>query len=186
MQQPNRQRRELMQEVVAPRCTVVHQHALGQAITPKGHRQLLLYRRGPLIRAGLETKRVPRMIIEHGKRMAALAIAQKKIPLEVHLPQLIRSFLFETLKRAHRFFRGMLHTLMSQQDLVNGTFGDRSFASSRSRHALILRAPHPYRSRTANTFSSMAASLRRGECFGRRERSASPPTPLSRYRSRHL
>ena len=129
-QQPNRQRRELMQEAAAPRRTVVHQHSLGQTVPPKNSRQLVLDGRGPFIPTCLKTKGVTRMIIQHGERMTALMIAQKKMPLKIHLPELVRSLVFESSIRTYRLFRRMAYAVMTQQDRVHGAFSQRFIANS--------------------------------------------------------
>ena len=119
-----------MQKVVAPWRTIVHQHPLGQAITPKSGRQLLFYGQGLLIAAGLQTKRITRMIIEHGERMTALVIAKLIVPLKVHLPELVRSLLLESLISTSGLLRCIAHPLMTQQDRVYGAFSHWSLASS--------------------------------------------------------
>src|SRR5678815_2466428 len=127
-QQPNRQRRELMQEAAAPRRPIVHQHALGQSITPKDSRQLLLHSRSLLIATGLETKCVTRMIIQHRQRMTLLMSSKAKVSLKIHLPEPVRSLVFKSSIRTHSLFRRMRHQLMTQQDRVYCAFGQPSFS----------------------------------------------------------
>src|SRR5437016_3747638 len=113
LQQPNRQRRVLVRQIVTPRRAVVHQHPLGQAIAAKSGRQLLLHRGGPLVAARLQAERITRMVVEHGQRMTALLIAQMKVALEIHLPELVRSLLLESLVRPYLFVVGISYSVMS-------------------------------------------------------------------------
>src|SRR5687767_2586443 len=129
-QEPNRQWRELMLEVVTPGRTIIHQHPLWQSITPKSGRQSMLYGGGLLIRAGLETKRITRMIIEHSQRMTALVIAQTKVSFEVHLPELVRSLLLEPLISTDSIFRCIRHATMAQKNRVHSALSQRPIASS--------------------------------------------------------
>ena len=129
-QQPNRQRRVLVRQIVTPRRAVVHQHPLGQAIAAKSGRQLLLHRGGPLVAARLQAERITRMVVEHGQRMTALLIAQMKVALEIHLPELVRSLLLESLVRPYLFVGRITYPVMPQQDRVDGALSQWSLASS--------------------------------------------------------
>src|SRR5882762_3804509 len=124
-QEPNRQRRVSMLEVVSPRRPVIHQHALGQAITAKSGRKLLFYGPGLLVAARLKAQRVTRMIIEHGQRMTTLAVAQSKVAFEIHLPQLIWPFMLKPLVAAGHAVRLPSHPPVSLQDRMRGTPGQR-------------------------------------------------------------
>src|SRR6266566_539644 len=140
-QQPNRQWRVLMRQVVTPGRAVVHQHPLGQAITAKSGRQLLLHGAGLLVAARLQAERITRMIVEHGQRMTALMIAQTKVALEIHLPELIRSLLFESLIRAHGPGSRVDHPFVTQQDRMHRALGQWSLASSFETRFDLARAP---------------------------------------------
>src|SRR6185295_8078655 len=89
MEKPDREWREPVHKIVTPGRSIVHQHPLRQAVTPESGRQMLFHRQRLLVAAGLQTKRISRMIVEYGQRMTALIIAQRVMPLKVHLPELV-------------------------------------------------------------------------------------------------
>ena len=128
LQQPNRQWREPMQDVIAPGRTIVHQHPLGQAIAPKSCRQLLLNGRCLFIAAGLQAKRITRMVIEHSERVTAFMIAQTKVSLEIHLPELVRSLVFESLRSTPCLLRHICHALITQKDRVHSALSQGAVA----------------------------------------------------------
>src|SRR5438045_6969033 len=81
------------------------------------------------------------MRMNHGQRMTALLIAQSKVTLEIHLPELVRSLLFKSLIRAHGLVRRVLYPLMTRQDRMHRAFGQRSLASSFETRFDLTRAP---------------------------------------------
>src|SRR5712691_883768 len=140
-QQPHREWRVLMCQVVAPRRAVVHQHPLGQAVTAKSGRQLLLHRVPPLIPASLQAERITRVIVQHGQRMTAFLIAQTKVSLKIHLPELVRSLLLESLERPSRFVRRITHSFMPPQNRVDGALCQGSVANSLQTRFDLARTP---------------------------------------------
>src|SRR6266550_5586373 len=125
-QEPNRQRRVLMLEVVSPRRPVIHQHALGQAITAKSGRKLLFYGPGLFVAAGLQAQRITRVIIEHSQRMTTRAVAQSKVAFEIHLPKLIGPLLLKPLVAALYFVSRRAHSSVAPQNSMHGAPGYRS------------------------------------------------------------
>src|SRR5215207_4717856 len=51
-----------------------------------------------------------------------------EVPLKVHLPELVRSLVFESPVRAHSLLRRTGHPVVTRQDRVHGAFRQRSFA----------------------------------------------------------
>ncbi len=97
--QPYRQRRMLMLQVVTPRRSVIHRHSLGESIMPECGAQLILHGRRFLIQARLQTDHVSRMIIQDRQWIAASLIRCWEPTLEIHLPQLVWSLMLESLPR---------------------------------------------------------------------------------------
>ncbi len=98
-QQPHRERGKPPAAAIAPRRAVVHQHGIGQPVAAEHGHQMLARGSILLVTAGLRAQRVARVVIDHGQRMAAPA-RQRKVALEVHLPELVRLRTFEPLVRA--------------------------------------------------------------------------------------
>src|SRR5713226_350049 len=140
-QQPNRQRRVLMRPVISPGRTVVHQHSLRQAITAKSSSQLGLHGAGLLIAAGLQAQRVTRVIVEHGQRMTALAIAQAKVTLKIHLPELVRSLLCESLIGTAHLIGRAGHAIMTPQDRMHRALGQGALPNSLETRFDLASAP---------------------------------------------
>ena len=86
-------------QVLAPRRPVVHQHGVRQPIAAEGCRQGRNHAVAALVGTRSQHQRKPRVIVEHRQRMTAPAAAERKMPLEVHLPQLVGRRLLEALPR---------------------------------------------------------------------------------------
>ena len=102
LEQPDGQPSVAVQRIRPPRRTIVHQHPLGQAVLPKDRGQLGLHRAAAFVAAGPQPDCIARVVIDHGQRMAAPR-ARRKMPLVVHLPQLVRR---RPLKPFKRFVAG--------------------------------------------------------------------------------
>src|SRR5579862_371939 len=87
--QPQTKAGERLSPGRAPRRTVIHQHRRRQAVAAKSLGQRRAHGLLALVGAGLEHQREARMVVEHGQRMAAGAVEEREVALEVHLPQLV-------------------------------------------------------------------------------------------------
>jgi hypothetical protein len=101
---PHRQWRVLMLQVVSPGCSVIHGHTFRQSVTAERRGQVILDRFGSLIQTRLQAHNVTGMIIQNRQRMTSALIGCPEPPFEIHLPELIRSFMLESL-RALMFVR---------------------------------------------------------------------------------
>jgi len=86
--------------VARPGRAVVAEDRQGQAVALKGLLQLRLHRQALLIGAGLQQEVVAAVIVAGGQGIAALAVVDEEVALEVHLPQLIGCASLEALARA--------------------------------------------------------------------------------------
>src|ERR1041384_359353 len=75
---------------VTPWGAVVHEEGLRQSIAAERRLEPLLHGAALLIGAGLQTQAVARVIVDYSERMAAAAIRQCHMTLEVHLPEQVR------------------------------------------------------------------------------------------------
>src|SRR6185295_473661 len=82
----------------APRRTIVGQNAVRQAVLAKDRGQRRTYRRLAFIAARHDAERIARVIVDHGQRVAT-ARRHRKMPFDVHLPQLVRRLALEALPR---------------------------------------------------------------------------------------
>src|SRR6266404_5546155 len=97
LEQPHRQPGVAMHRVGPPRRNIVGQHPVGQTIAPEDRRQRGLHRARALVAAGPQPKRVTRVVIDHRQRVAAPR-GGGKMPLVIHLPQLVRRRPLKPLK----------------------------------------------------------------------------------------
>lgn len=95
---PDRQAGIPTVEIISPGRPIIHQDSPGQAIRAKGPRQMSLNGLFPFISAGRDTEGKSGMIIQDGQGIAA-SIPGLKIPLIVHLPQIIGSVSTKSLIR---------------------------------------------------------------------------------------
>ena len=100
-QQPDPERGVGIARPVAPRRAVVEHHAPRQAVTLERGHQAGLDRGPALVRAGLQTEREARMVIEQGERMAAPGVVGE-VSLEVHLPEFVGPVPLEADHRVRR------------------------------------------------------------------------------------
>src|SRR5882757_10321154 len=89
LDQPDPERGERAAWSVAPGRTIVGDQPLRQAIAAEGDDELLSNGLGLFVGAGGKHHGEARMIVEHGQRMKPASV-QGYVPLEVHLPQLVR------------------------------------------------------------------------------------------------
>ena len=94
--QPSRKAR-VERPLMTPGRPVVHDQGLGQPVASEDLGEGRLDRRGPLVRAGLQAHGEPRVIVEHGQRVTALARLHGEVALEVHLPEGIGRVVLEPL-----------------------------------------------------------------------------------------
>ena len=171
-QQPDRQRSVGMLAITAPGRAVIQQHPLRQSITAKGFGQPLLNRVPPLIAAPLQTDGIAGMIVQHRQRVTAGAIAQGKMPFEIHLPQLIGGLMLETLPPLMFGRLGRVDPPMTAQNSMNGTGRWQPCLTQGLQPRPNLRAPQAgCASRTDSICCSVCRRDRRGERRGRRDRS---------------
>ena len=110
--------------VIAPRSAIVHRHSLRQSIPSKRGPHLRLDRFRALIRTCFQTYDEPGMVIQNRQRMTSNPAAPHRKPaLEIHLPELIRLGMFESLPRCvfGRLFR--IDPLATPQDSVDRAVG---------------------------------------------------------------
>ena len=72
-----------------PRRTVVHKHPIGESVVPEDGSKTLLDRLGLLIITSLDSQGKAGVVIQDCEGMAPSTPAYCKVPLEVHLPQLV-------------------------------------------------------------------------------------------------
>ena len=116
--QPNRELGVGIASRVAPRPAVVHVHAPGQAEAAKHRDQMRLDGVRLLVLARLQQHRVARVIVEHGQRKAA-ALTDLKVAFEVHLQQVIGSFVFEATPRMNQRRRVGADSSVTFEDLAD-------------------------------------------------------------------
>ncbi len=95
----------------------------------------VLHRRGALVGAGGEAKRVARMVVEHGQRMAAHRRG-REMALEIHLPQLVRPRPLEAPPRRVPDRPRPVELVVAAQDLGDGT-------GARHRRVIEILEPAP-------------------------------------------
>ncbi|OEC48140.1 hypothetical protein A9G05_26170 [Pseudomonas sp. ENNP23] len=79
-----------------PRCAIVGVDSRWQAISPEHVYQAFLDCLSPLICTGLNSEAETRVVVDQCQGMA-LALVGQEIPFEVHLPEVVRSFVLKTL-----------------------------------------------------------------------------------------
>ena len=110
-----------------PAASLVHQHGLRQAVTPKDVGEAVLDRVSLLVGTGPQRQVEARVIVQEGERMAAVVL-HGNVSLEVHLPQLVG---FGTLKAHIGCVLGSLGFIDEPMSSENGS--DRALG----RHARI-------------------------------------------------
>src|SRR5437762_8411307 len=100
---------------IAPWRAVVHEHGQWQAVAAKDLHQLLADSAVLLIGTGRKSQRIARMVVKHGERMTAAA-ADRKVALEIHLPQIIGCGPLEAPMRAGVFGAALLKLAVPAQD----------------------------------------------------------------------
>lgn len=116
--EPGGQWGEVMIAVATPGRTVIHGHALGQAIETEDRGQPLLHGLRALIGASLKAQSEAGVIVQDSERVAAGLIGGE-VAFEVHLPELIGSRVFEPLEDSMLERLLGVHPSVSQEDLVN-------------------------------------------------------------------
>src|SRR5882724_4321702 len=114
-QQPGGEGRVRLIAGIAPGRAVVHQHRQRQAVAPEHSHQAPPHGGLLLVAAGGQPDRIARMIVEYGERMAAPR-RQRKVALEIHLPELVRGRPFEALIRTRMFVRPYAELAVPAQD----------------------------------------------------------------------
>ena len=133
LEQPHRQPGVAVQRIRPPRRAVVHQHPLGQPIAPEDRRQLGLHRIAALVAAGPQPDSIARVVIDHRQRVTAPR-PRRKMPLVIHLPQLVRRRPLKPFKGFAAGARRTRDAAMAVQDR-----GNRAGA----RHRLVLHILQP-------------------------------------------
>lgn len=146
--EPDREGRNAMPGArTAPGLAVIHIDPLGQAVVSERCFQHRLHLRAALSLACMQRHRVAGVVVQHGERMAAL-LAQRKVALEVHLPQCVGHRMFEAvitraLTRARR-----MQLPMPAQDVCDGA-RMRDIGVAQMLQTCGDLAPTPYRMRLA-------------------------------------
>src|SRR5699024_3457906 len=84
----------------SPRGAVITENRLGEPVAAKDCLQVAFNGRPALIRAGLGSHRIPRVIIDNGQRVAPVAVVQFEFPFKIHLPQSVGGGPLEASPRA--------------------------------------------------------------------------------------
>ena len=148
---------------VAPRARRCRRRTLPAARSGGRSAPIGLHGAALLVGAGFKAKRVARMIVHHGQRMAAAAVGERDPALEVHLPEQVRASASRT-----GWSRRRRRPAAERYDHGGAGSHARSRARaapipSRARQRAILRAPQAgCASRTASMRSSIAVSVRAG------------------------
>ena len=179
-QQPHRQRRPGRRQSAAPRPAVVHEHAVRQAVALEEPRETRLHGRARLVGTRLEGQQKAGVIVENSERMAPAAPrAQRKMALEIHLPQLVGRRPLEPLRGAG-LGRPRPQLPMPPQDRRNrGGMEDQGRLLGGEAHGQLAPAPLRMAARSASTAASTAGTVCRGERCGRRDRSVNPAAPAA-------
>src|SRR5690242_2705877 len=101
-----------------PRASIVDEHGLRQAVAAKRRLEMRSHGLALFVTAGRKAQREPRMIVDHGQRMARRAVAQPHVALEVHLPKQVWRLLLEPPIRLTRDARRGTDASMPTQDRV--------------------------------------------------------------------
>jgi hypothetical protein len=106
----------------SPWRSIVHDHALGQPVTPEGVCQQRMYCPSLHVATGLETNRKTGMVIKNRQRITAASLLHREISFEIHLPETIRRFMHESLPglMLRRFFG--VESSMPPEDLRDRTW----------------------------------------------------------------
>src|SRR6266545_193112 len=99
----------------APGASVVGNDRDGQSVPTKDLREFPLDGLGPLIQTRLQPETEPGVIVEHREGMAP-PHEQGEMPLEIHLPELVRGVSLKTLPGLMLRPRNRLHTSVTPQD----------------------------------------------------------------------
>ena len=172
-----------MHGITAPGTAIIHQQAIRQPIAPKRREQGLLHGRRLLIRQHPEPDVKTGMIIQNRQRVRRPRHGGH-CALEVHLPQLIGDRVFKPAagRRAPHLV-GPERRKKAVIVLHAGT-GVSPCSTTRCRN---LRAPQQGCAwRSARSASRTTAGIVGRSRRGRRDRSANPARPSSRYRASHL
>src|SRR5262245_8726186 len=94
--QPCRQRCITRAIIASPRRTVIHGHAFGQSVAPKRLGQFQLYGLTLLVAAVFPTDHIA---LPTRHMMTVRTVIGSKPTFEIHLPELIGGFMFETVPR---------------------------------------------------------------------------------------
>ena len=146
-QQPDPERGVGIARPVAPRRAVVEHHAPRQAVTLERGHQAGLDRGPALVRAGLQTEREARMVIEQGERMAAPGVVGE-VSLEVHLPEFVGPVPLEADHRVRREQLALVQAPVAAQNRGDRR-GRRDPGRAQVTKPARQLAPAPTRVRTA-------------------------------------
>ena len=120
LQKPHRQPGPGVFKGEAPGATIVDEHGVRQAIATERRLKMSAYRRALFVVTSCQAYGKARVIVQHRQRVTGHAVLQCTVPLEVHLPELIRRILLEARVRLSRRAWRLRHTFVLAQDLVNG------------------------------------------------------------------
>ena len=154
----------------------------------EGLLQMGLDRPSAFIGARPGAQRVAGMVIEQGQQMHPVSGgAQRQMPHEIHLPQLVRRRSLEELRPLPLGGGVGGNQSMPMQDVGNGARRWQRGDALRLEQPLQLASPQAgYCARSATTRASVSAAVWVGDCRGRRERSCAQSPSAPSARSRHL
>src|SRR5207302_5510689 len=87
LEKPDRKPCPTFARRVSPRCAIVDEERLRQAVSAEGQFKTAAHGVAALIGASLQAKVIARMIVNHCQGMALRVVAKPHPALEVHLPQ---------------------------------------------------------------------------------------------------
>src|SRR5581483_1055146 len=119
LQEPDRQPGPGVFKGEAPGAAIVDEHRVGQPVTAESLIEMSAHGGALLIVTSSQAQREPRVIVQHRQRVTGYAVLERTVSLEVHLPELIGSFLLEANVWLSGRARRLAHPIVSAQDLVH-------------------------------------------------------------------
>src|ERR1051325_960502 len=139
--EPYRQGSVWMIEISAPRRTIIHSHAFWQSIMTECGDQLRLHGFGLLIPTGSQTHDVTRMIVQNRQWMTCPLICHSEPAFKIHLPELIRILVLESLPRLMFLRFRRINLPVSLQNPMDRARARNLFSSIRQNTADLAGPP---------------------------------------------
>ena len=112
------------------------------------------------------------MVIEDGQRVAAPLVACAEVAFEIHLPQVVRKQMLETLPRSRGTAGLRTDAAIAAQNAVDRARREDDVAVAREDVGNFAPPQAGWSSRVARIRASWACGVRLGLFFGRRDRSS--------------